>query len=595
MGVMEKMRKSTGIILWVLIFSFGVLWMLQDTRVFEAMGAGPGSLGEVNGEAISIDAYNNRVSYYVDQYSQRTGNSITPEQRAFYEDQAWEDLVTSILIQQKMDELGIKVTDQEVVNMITGENPDPFIRQQFQREDGTIDRVALQNAIESPENSQIWISIEQQLRQKRRQQKMSNYVQSAMQVSSYEVEQQFIRNNTFADISFVRYPYAEISEEELSVTEDDLREYYNNNKEKYQRNESYRFEYVSFDTKPTKEDTTRTINEMKNLRSDFASAESDSLFLTRYQSTTPYSAEFVDKDEVRDIFKPVLDLENGEVSDVIKSGGKVYTLKKLDETASEVKFVVMSFDITADPIATVDKRAEEADDFSFFAEQDGFEEEAERRDLQVKEAFATKDNPFVAGIGQSIQILNFLESADEGDISGPLELSNQFVVVKLNELTPEGPRPFEEVESQIRTLVTTQKRKDKAAQKVTDWLASNSDLEVLAQTAGTEVQTADDLALNASVISVNGGSLREPRVIGALFEMEAGQQSGAIQGNNAVYVVRVDERQDANLDNLNAQTRQQIRQQLQQQKSGSFTQVWLDQLKEQADIEDYRDLLLQRR
>ena len=595
MGVMEKMRKSTGAILWVLIFSFGVLWMLADTRIFDALQAGPGSLGQVNGEPISIEAYNNRINYYTNQYSQRTGNSITPEQRAFYEDQAWDELVTSALIQQKMDDLGIQVTDQEVVDMITGENPDPFIRQQFQREDGTIDRVALQNAIESPENSQVWISIEQQLRQKRRQQKMSNFVQSAMQISSYEVERQFIRTNTFADISFVRYPYAEISEEELDITEADLREYYNNHKDKYQRNESYRFQYVSFDKTPTKEDTTRTINEMKNLRSDFAAAENDSLFLARYQSTTPYSAEFVAKDEVRELFQPVFDIDNGEVTEVIQSGGKVYSIKKIDETANEIKFVVLSFDIIADPIATVDERAKEADDFSYFAEQDGFETEAERRNLSLQEAFATKDNSFVAGIGQSIQILNFLESADEGDISGPLELSNQFVVVRLNEITPEGARPFDEVKSQIRNLVTTQKRKEKAAQNVSEWLSSNSDLQSVAEAAGQEVQNANDLAMNANVISANGGSLREPRVIGAIFKMEEGGQSGAIQGANAVYVVKVNSREDANLDNLDPQTRQQIRQQLQQQKSGAFSQVWLAQLKEQADIEDYRDALLQRR
>ncbi|MGK7370305.1 MAG: peptidylprolyl isomerase, partial [Candidatus Halalkalibacterium sp. M3_1C_030] len=387
MGVMEKMRKSTGIILWVLIFSFGILWALADTKVFDAMQAGPNNLGEVNGEPISLEAYNSRISYYIDQYSQQTGNSITPEMRAYYEDQAWEELVTSKLIQQKMDELGITVTDQEVVEMITGENPDPFIRQQFQKEDGTIDRVALQSAIEAPENSEVWVMVEQQLRQKRRQQKMTNYVQSAMEVSSYEVEQAYIKRNTFADVSFVRFPFAEISDSAVNVTESDLRSYYNDNEEEFQRQESYRFKYVSFDKTPTKEDTARIVKEMKDLRSDFASTEDDSLFLVRYQSATPYSAEFVKKSEISEKYKPVLDLEEGEVSQAITKDGQVFSIKKLDERRDEVKFVVFSFDIKADPIATVDKKAEEADDFSFFAEEDGFEEEAERREFEVKEAF----------------------------------------------------------------------------------------------------------------------------------------------------------------------------------------------------------------
>ncbi len=589
MGVMEKMRKSTGIILWVLIFSFGILWALADTKVFDAMQAGPNNLGEVNGEPISLEEYNNRVSYYIDQYSQQTGNSITPEMRAYYEDQAWEELVTSKLIQQKMDDLGIEVTDQEVVEMIRGENPDPFIRQQFQREDGTIDRVALQAAIEAPENSQAWIMVEQQLRQKRRQQKMTNYVQSSMEVSSYEVEQAFIKRNTFADVSYVRFPYAEIPDSAVNVTESDLRSYYNENEENYQREESYRFEYVSFDKTPTKEDTTRIIEEMKGLRSDFASTENDSLFLVRYQSATPYSAEFVQKSEVSEKYKPVLDLDEGEVSEAITRDGQVFTIKKLDERGDEVKFVVFTFDIKADPIATVDKKAEEADDFSFFAEEDGFEEEAERREFEVKEAFATKGNSFIAGLGQSRQIMNFLETASEGDISSPIELSNQFVVIKVNEITPAGTRPFEEVESQIRTAVINNMRKEQIINRINGLLASNETLQAIASASGKEIATAENLSMNSSVIP---GAGREPKVVGAVFGLEESEISAPIAGSNAVFVAQISNRVNADPASLTSSARRQLEQQLQQQKSAAFSQVWMEQLKKEADIEDYRATLL---
>lgn len=589
MGVMEKMRKSTGVILWVLIFSFGILWALADTKVFDAMQAGPNNLGEVNGEPISLEEYNSRISYYIDQYSQQTGNSITPEMRAYYEDQAWEELVSSKLIQQKMDDLGITVTDQEVVEMITGENPDPFIRQQFQREDGTIDRVALQSAIEAPENSQVWVMVEQQLRQKRRQQKMTNYVQSAMEVSRYEVEQAYIKRNTFADVSFVRFPFAEIPDSAVNVTESDLRSYYNDNEEQYKRQESYRFKYVSFDKTATKEDTARIQKEMQDLRSDFAQTENDSLFLVRYQSATPYSAEFVKKSEINEKYQPVLDLEEGQVSQAITEDGQVFTIKKLDERSDEVKFVVFSFNIQADPIATVDKKAEEADDFSFFAEEDGFEEEAQRREFEVNEAFATKGNPFIAGLGQSRQIMNFLETASEGAISSPIELSDQFVVLQVDEITPEGTRPFEEVRSQIETIVINDKRKEQLVDRVNSLLASNETLEAIASASGREVSNAENLSMNASVIP---GAGREPRVVGAIFGLEESEMSGPISGANAVFVAKINNRTDADVAAMTPATRSQLQQQLQQQKSASFSQVWMEQLKEEADIEDYRATLL---
>src|SRR5699024_12635369 len=134
----------------------------------------------------------------------------------------------------------------------------------------------------------------------------------------------------------------------------------------------------------------------------------DSLFLVNYQSVTPYNPEMVDTSDVRVIFAPVKDLEKGEVSEVINEDGRLYLLKKVDECGSEVKFVTFGIDITADPIATVDKQAKEADDFSFFAEDNGFKSEAEQRDMTIKEGFATKGNNFISGIGRSQQIMEFL-------------------------------------------------------------------------------------------------------------------------------------------------------------------------------------------
>lgn len=590
MGVMEKMRKSTGVILWVLIFSFGLLWVLADTNFFNVLERGPRSLGSVNGEKISLEDYNNRVNYYSEQYSRQTGNSLTPEMRAQYQQQAWNDLVTSRLLQQKMDQLGIKVTDQEVVNMITGENPDPFIKRQFQKKDGTIDRVALQSAIEAPENKQLWINVEKQMRQKKRQQKMSNYLQSAMEVSKKEVEEQYVRNNTVADISYIRFPYADVDTSEVTITESDLRDYYNSHQDKYKRKESYRFDYVGFDKTPTKEDTMRTINEMKDLRSEFASAEDDSAFFNRYQSTTPYNPKSVEKGQVRDLFKPVLELKDNEVSDIIRDQGRIYLLKKLDEKSGKVKFEVFSMDIQADPVATIDKRAETADDFSYYAKESGFQEEAKRRGLSIKNAFATKGNNFISGIGQSRQIMSFLETAEDGDISNPLELSSQFVVIKVNQVTPAGVRPFDEVKSQIRTVVMNNKRKQKVLDNVKNLLSQNSgDMQALAKAASKKVENVEGLAKSATTIE---GAGREPKVVGAVFGLKEGEESNAVEGTNAAFVIKVNKLQKADVSNLTSAQRQQIRRQLQQQKTSAFMSTWIEQLKSEADIVDNRAQLL---
>ncbi len=586
---MEKMRNSTGAILWLLIVSFGLLWVLADVDFFGALQSGPSALGTVNGEKISNEEYQSRVQYYTNAYSQQSGSSVTPEMRAYYETQAWNELVNSRLLEQKMEELGITVSDQEVLDMVYGDNPAPIIRQNFTREDGTIDRAAIQQVLSSSQFSQQAMALEMQLREQRRQQKLNNYISSGLQVTDSEVEKEFIQANTSANIDYLRFPYSEVTEQELEISDSDLRAYYNNNKERYRRDESYRIQYVTFSKLPTSRDTAQIIEDLRNLREDFAAAQDDSMFIALQASSTDYRPAFVAQDEIREEYQPVVDLEVGEVTDVILTANQAAILKKEAQQGNEIKFQTMSYNIQALP-ATVDEANDRAADFEFFAsEETSFDEEAETRELEVKEAFATKGNNFISGLGSSQQIMNFLESADEGEVSEVIELSSDFVVLEVLEVTPEGYRPFEEVRAAVENNVKIERRKELTRQRVEELVNQYETLNAVAQASDKEIQSASGLSASATVIP---GAGREPRVIGAIFALNEDETSGAITGNSAVFMVQLVEKTEANLANLTSQRRQEIRQRMEQQKVQEFTSIWLEELREGADIVDNRSRLL---
>ena len=589
MGVMEKMRNSTSSILWILIFSFGILWVLADVDFFGGVTQGPQNMGVVNGEPISIEEYNQRVSFYTERYNENQGGDMTSETRSMLEEQAWEDLVASRLVQQKMNELGISVTDRELLDMVTGENPAPFIRQQFSDQQGNIDRVALQAAIDAPENSEIWISIEQQLRDNRRQQKMNNFINSGLKISSLDVRNQYVRTNSYADISFVRFPYADVSEEDITVTEEELRGYLNNNPDQFQREETYRFQYVSWNIQPTAEDTANTIQDVRNMRERLEQAEDDSLFFSRNLSATPYNSAYVERGQIRDEYSPVLDLEVGEVSEVVMVNKAPHIFKKIDERGDEIKFAVFSYEIEADPVATVDRLAESAEDFEFYASEEGFNEEAERLELEVRTATATKGNPFIPGIGQSQQVLSKLGNMAVNEISEPLELDDQFVVVQLQEKIPEGTRPFSQVRDQIENIVINNKRRAEMLSRVQDMAGKSTGLETLAEQAKKDVQTAEDIRMSSATIP---GAGREPKIVGAIFAVNEGDVTDPIDGETAVFVVRVDSKEMADAEQLSESQRVQIRSQLEQQKVRTFNQIFIEELKEDASIRDNRSQLL---
>ena len=589
MGVMTKFRDNTGIILWILIGSFGLLWVVMDVFDPNALMMGPRTLGSVNGEPISYEEYNGRVQYYSNAYSQQTGQSMNSELRAAYESQVWEEIVSAKLLEQKMDELGITVTDDELLDMVYGENPDPLIRQYFQREDGTIDPFMVQNVLSDEQYSQEAIAIELQLRQKRRQEKLSNYITSGLQVTQIEIEREFVWRNTFAELEYLRFPYSDVNESIIQIPDTDLYSYYNANKELYTQEKSYRANYVRFSTLPTSEDSAIIREELENLRTDFAIAESDSVFLVMQQSSTPFNGVLVDKDELREEYEAVLSVAVGEVTEVLDLGTSAAIIKNISEDRNKIQFAVMSRIYEALP-ATLNDAGEKADEFQYFAEENDFIEEANRAELSVGSIFATDGNTFVSGLGNSQQVLDFLSRSEVGDISAPIELSNELVVLQLIEVTEEGFRPFEDVRSQLEMAVRIEKRKEVLQAQIQEWLTQHNDMISLSEATGKSIESVVNVSANSTVLK---GAGREPEVIGYAFSMDVDERSGPIAGESAVYVLHLINKTKPNLAATTPDTFENIRQQLEQELNNEYLSVWILQLKDEADIIDNRFVLLQ--
>ena len=140
---------------------------------------------------------------------------------------------------------------------------------------------------------------------------------------------EFTKRNSFASVSFVRFPYNEVSADDITVEDSDIRDYYNSNKELYQTEENYCAKFVAFSTLPTAEDSSIIRGELEDLRRDFAEAENDSVFMIREQSTTPFGGIYIEKDDLREDYAPVLDVAIGEVTEVLDLVQGAAIIKKL--------------------------------------------------------------------------------------------------------------------------------------------------------------------------------------------------------------------------------------------------------------------------
>jgi peptidylprolyl isomerase/peptidyl-prolyl cis-trans isomerase D len=689
MGLMEKLRNSTKAIFWILILSFGLLWGLADTGAIDSIMLGPRSLGEVNGRSITAEEYNARVNAYAQRYQDQMGQAATMEMRTFYEELAWDELILERIIESEMERLGIRVTDEEVIEMITGAQPHPMVAQFFTREDGSIDRLAMQAAIEAPENTPIWLNIEAQLREQRSREKLNAYIESSLRVTDHEIRREFVRENSTASVQFVRFPFSAVDDSEISVSDSEIRSYFRANRDQFQQERSWRFQFVEFSKQATAEDTLRILTEVLNIRDEFSSAANDSIFVRQNFSDRPFFGGWLNASEANWFIADVFAIEDGEVTNPVVHDGVVTIARRtesragteqftrvrkislpfneanraaveanardivaranagelfadlalnlsahpssarggdlgyisrddystaisnaifnarpgtvtqpladenafvifevVDRTNREVRAAQFSRIIEADGGGTIRRMREEAIDFREYADLDGFEREAERRGYTIQMGFATKDTPFITGIGQSRVLLSELGKINRANtIPEVIELDERFLVIRVTEVIEAGTRPLDDVRAQIETTLRNEKRRDLTRNRVQQLRSAHNTLEALAAADGKEVQTASTLRMSANTIP---GAGREPRVVGAVFGAPLNTVSNVIVGDNAAFVIVVTERESANADDMPTSFRLQAQQRLQQEKNQGFQEVWIERLKEQAEIKDFR-------
>ncbi|HCR48168.1 MAG TPA: peptidylprolyl isomerase, partial [Bacteroidetes bacterium] len=180
---------------------------------------------------------------------------------------------------------------------------------------------------------------------------------------------------------------------------------------------------------------------------------------------------------------------------------------------------------------------------------------------------------------------NFLAKAKPNQISDVVELDDKMVVVQLIEGKPEGYKSVEELKTVLEPRARNEKKKKMLEERFRTAMTKNGFGNGLAQALKTNVNTATDLTYNNALIQTLG---REAKFVGALSALKPGQSSGIIVGENGVYVVKLTGKGNFNASTMKPDEKAEIVQTLRQQGLQQVKTRWMEQLREKAEIEDFR-------
>ena len=291
---MNRMRENTGVVLWILVLSFGGLWVLQDSGVFDTIGVDPLSkVIIVDGDPITFDVYNRQLQAQIDQVRQYSDGELSPTQLDNERERAFNFLVENKLREHDMDRIGLTVSEAEITDLILGPEPHAIIQANFASEGGTVNRELLQSVIDDPAQEGTWVQIEQFIRLDRRQQKFNQLLNATARISDADIEAAHALRTRTADVEFFFLRYADVPTDSVDVTERDIEQWYDENSDQYRRNRLYTLELAVRSKEPTADDTLSVLRELERLRPEFETTSDDSLFVARSGSEAGWSTAFL--------------------------------------------------------------------------------------------------------------------------------------------------------------------------------------------------------------------------------------------------------------------------------------------------------------
>jgi parvulin-like peptidyl-prolyl isomerase len=292
MAMMAKMRSLAP----AFILSVGVLFVLfmviSDSNVMEAFGGRTNNVGSVNGEDISYKQFQAALDQQL-QVRKQNGQEVEDEAIDQFRDQVWDYVISQALIEYQVKELGITVSDEEIRDIILGDDPPAFLKQSFIDSTGNFNRAMYESALFDPQNEKALINAEESVRQYRLNEKLQSMITASINVTEDEVLRKFIDQNIYVnDAEYALINTNIFPDSTVNLTDDDLRNYYEENIEKYKEKAQRKLSFVIFDNQPSKKDSELVISDLEYIKSNFVAEDTtDFQYYVGIYSSQPYSVD----------------------------------------------------------------------------------------------------------------------------------------------------------------------------------------------------------------------------------------------------------------------------------------------------------------
>ena len=221
-------------------------------------------VGEVLGKKIDVQEFQKLVDEYTDVLKMTQGReNLTDAELNQVKDMVWNQYVQNAIIEKEAKALGLTVTDEEMQAMFQqGTNPalqqTPFVNQQTGRFDvNQLKQFLAQYNNAKKQNPQMaeqyrslynyWTFLEKNIRQQLLAQKYQALLGGCMLSNPISARMAFDGENQESDIMLAAFPYSDINDNKVQVTDEEIKAKYEELKPRFKQTDETRdIKYVDF-------------------------------------------------------------------------------------------------------------------------------------------------------------------------------------------------------------------------------------------------------------------------------------------------------------------------------------------------------------
>ena len=341
MGTLGKIRNRSGLLLTVI--GFAMLAFILGDFMQSTRSSGPSTLyvGELLGEQILIQTFEKTVDQGIENWKSQNPNQIVNQSViSSVRNQAWAQLTRELIMDEEYIKLGIGISDDEWMERISGLNVHPEVSKipAFQDpNNGQFDRTKVLAYLQQVEEDETgasvnnWLSFQDYLINVIRNEKYDKLVEKGVYINSEESKISYNEGTQITTYNYIALPYSMIEDSLVKLSDKEIKNYYNENKNDYSQQKSKNIDYVVFTVVPTKGDDLETRASLDDLKSDFANYD-DYLTLVRRNSDNARAVfNFNKKEEFSQdsAFSLLVDNNVGTVIGPYKSNPSTYRISKL--------------------------------------------------------------------------------------------------------------------------------------------------------------------------------------------------------------------------------------------------------------------------